>query len=601
MTDSPFSDLRFRDFARRFWPQFAAITSGLLLAGCYPPFTQGDLIWIWSIPLWTALWFSTPPTGWPRWRWGLLLGYLAGVTFFLTSLCWLNEISNVVGSFWSGFLSWLVLSLYLGCYFGVFGAFAATVGRWIPGDKKGDGKVKANLFGQSLGVLRVAFLNGAAWCGLEWLRSVLLTGFGWNGLGVALRDHLLLVQGAEIIGITGYSFVVTAANVILFATLVRIGRVLRNRQRLRPHLDFAVGVAMIIGLILYGLPGTLAKPEQSIELRARILQLNIPMEDKWSDDLDLRRQILDDYRDLTRTFVETAPHDLVLWPETALPGLFHFPWVQEYLNDQVLKGDDFYLLTGLEDSNLEQSELYNTITLMRGSTEDYQMYKKIHLVPLGEFIPLREVLPVFEWIAGKVIEFDFTPGNSVEPLEIEIRGAKVGIIPLICYEDTVSRLARKFIRSGPQVMVNVTNDGWFRESAESAQHFDNARFRCIELRRPLIRAANTGVSGFIDERGSIHSPEEGAAFPRIIRDEESGSTFIRGSLPATMQVDIDPPITIYAKFGDWFAVLLGAMALGETILHAGPSWYLRFVSVRKTLLARIRLQISTKKPADGNS
>jgi len=560
MTEAPLSGLRLRDFARRAWPQIAAIVSGLLLAGCFPPFAYGDLVWIWSMPLCTALWFSSPPPGCSRWRWGLLLGFLAGVTFYLLSLSWLNEISTVVGSFWSGFFSWVGLSAYLGLYIGVFGAFAATVGCWSPGDND-QGKANANLFGQSLAVLRVAFFNGAAWCGLEWLRGVLLTGFGWNGLGVALRDHLLLVQGAEVIGITGYSFVVMVANVILFATLVRIGREVRNRKRLRPHLDFAAGVAMIIGLILYGFPKFLAAPEQTVELRARILQLNIPMEDKWSDDPDLRRQILDDYRDLTRTFVETAPHDIVLWPETALPGLFHFPWVQEFLNKQVLKGDDFYLLTGMEDSNLEQSEIYNTITLMRGSTEDYQMYKKIHLVPLGEFIPLRDVFPVFEWIAGQVIEFDFTPGNSTEPLQIEVNEKDIGIIPLICFEDTVPRLARKFIRPGPQVMVNVTNDGWFRESAESAQHFDNARYRCIELRRPLIRAANTGVSGFIDERGSIYSREEGSAFPRILRDEESGSTFIRGSLPATIHLDADPPLTIYARFGDWFAVGLGFVAL----------------------------------------
>jgi apolipoprotein N-acyltransferase len=544
----------------------AAIASGLLLAACFPPFSWGDLVWIWSIPLWAALWFSAPPSGWSRWRWGGLLGFLAGLSFFLTSLIWLNEISGVVGSFWSGFVSWIGLSAYLAIYFAVFGAFAATVGRWSP---RGDeGPAKGNLFGQSLGVLRVALLNGAAWCGLEWLRGVILTGFGWNGLGVALRDHLLLVQGAEIIGITGYGFVVTAANVILFATFVRLGREVQDRKRLRPHLDFAAGVAMIIGLILYGFPKVLSEPAQTVELRARIVQLNIPMEDKWSDDPDLRRQILDDYRDLTRTFVETAPHDLVLWPETALPGLFHFPWVQEFLNEQVLKGDDFYLLSGLEDSNLEGSEIYNTITLMRGSTANYQMHKKIHLVPFGEFIPLREVLPVFEWIVGNVIEFDFTAGDSTEPLEIELKGGKIGIIPLICFEDTVPRLARKFIRSGPQVMVNATNDGWFRESAESAQHFDNARFRCIELRRPLIRAANTGVSGFIDERGSVYPREAGPTYPRIIRDEQSGSTFIRGSLPATLKLDTNPPLTIYARYGDWFAVSSGLVALGTALWRA---------------------------------
>jgi apolipoprotein N-acyltransferase len=235
--------------------------------------------------------------------------------------------------------------------------------------------------------------------------------------------------------------------------------------------------------------------------------------------------------------------------------------VQEYFNDHILKGDDFYLITGLEDNNLENNEVYNTITIMKGDTGSYQMYKKVHLVPLGEFIPFRDSFPVFEWIAGGIIENDFTPGTSHEPLSIEKEGHTIGIIPLICFEDTVPRHARKFIRNGPQVMVNVTNDGWFYDSAESTHHFYNALFRCIELRRPMIRAANTGVSGFIDEWGSLYDREGRSLQPRILRDEASGSTYIRGSLPATVTVDLDPPISFYARYGDAFSVTMGLLAL----------------------------------------
>src|SRR5690606_23744000 len=117
----------------------------------------------------------------------------------------------------------------------VCGAFAATVGRWVP-PRPDVGK--NDLFGQSFSVLRVAFLNGAAWCGLEWLRGFLFTGFGWNGLGVALKNQLILVQFADVIGITGYSFVLMFVGIVLYGTVVRLGGEIRDRRRLRPHFDF---------------------------------------------------------------------------------------------------------------------------------------------------------------------------------------------------------------------------------------------------------------------------------------------------------------------------------------------------------------------------
>lgn len=537
-------------------PCLAAGTSGLLLAFCFAPFDANGFVWIWQAPLLAALWFSD--SGRVGWRRGFLLGYVAGLVFFLVSLSWITEMSRVAGTAWAGIGALASLAIYLSVYFGLFGAFAATVGKWTIRELDEDRK---DLFGLSLDVLRVAALNGAAWCGLEWLRGIVFTGFGWNGLGVALKDHLLLVQFADVIGITGYGFVMMFCGIIAFCTLVRIGLEVRERKRLRPHLDFAVGVGLVIALFLYGIARVTDVPGETVNLRARVLQLNIPLEDKWSEDVRLRQKIIFDYRDLTRTFVETAPHDLVLWPETALPGHFHFPWVQEFLNDHVLREDDFYLLTGMEDSNLEGDEIYNTITLMKGSTEDYQVHRKVHLVPLGEYLPFRETFPLFVWIAGGIIEADFTPGTEHEPLVMEKDGREIGIVPLICFEDTVPRHAREFIRDEPQVLVNVTNDGWFYDSAQPQQHFDNALFRCIEFRRPMIRAANTGVSGFIDDRGSTYDREARDGFSRILRDEESGSTYIRGSLPATVRVNLDPPLTLYARHGDAFSVGAGLVAL----------------------------------------
>ena len=157
---------------RRLWPWIAALLSGVLLAICYPPFTADGLIWIWQAPLLGALWFSD--LGEKRWRRGALLGLVCGLVFFAINLSWITEISHVAGTFFAGLGALVALALYLSLYFALFGAFATTAGRWII--PKPD-KDKKDLFELSFGVLKVAFLNGAAWCGLEWLRGILFTGF----------------------------------------------------------------------------------------------------------------------------------------------------------------------------------------------------------------------------------------------------------------------------------------------------------------------------------------------------------------------------------------------------------------------------------------
>lgn len=322
------SATQMKSFFASYWTWMAATLSGLLLAFCYPPFDSSGFIWIWQAPMLAALWFGK--TSRPRWKQGLFLGFVSGFVFFLINISWMTEVGRVAGTIWAGIGALVALAFYLALYFAAFGSFSATVGRWVIREPQKD---KKDLFGQSIDVIKVAFLNGAAWCGLEWLRGILFTGFGWNGLGVALKDHLLLVQFADVIGINGYGFVMMFAGIIAFATLVRLGLEVKERKRLRPHVDFAIGVAMIIGLFLYGIPKVSVAPEESIDLNARIMQLNVSLEDKWSEDIALRQKIIFDYRDLTRTFVEVAPHDLVLWPETAIPGHFSFPWVQKYFNE----------------------------------------------------------------------------------------------------------------------------------------------------------------------------------------------------------------------------------------------------------------------------
>ncbi|MEM7386183.1 MAG: apolipoprotein N-acyltransferase, partial [Verrucomicrobiota bacterium] len=186
---------------------------------------------------------------------------------------------------------------------------------------------------------------------------------------------------------------------------------------------------------------------------------------------------------------------------------------------------------------------------LEGDYNNMQTYRKRHLVPFGEFIPFRNSFPPFEWIAGDLIPDDFDAGEEAGPMKLENKG--IEIIPLICFEDTVGNLARSTISSAPQIIVNLTNDGWFGQSEGSTQHLINACFRSIELRRPLIRCANTGVSCLIDAQGRRL---------REIRDDDSGSHFVKGFLPLSVEVPIEPEITVYAKVGDLFSMTVFALS-----------------------------------------
>lgn len=567
----------------RYWPWLAAVLSGVLLTLCYAPFGWGNLVWIWSWPLLSALWFGVNRddtlTLARTLRWGFFIGYLCGFVFFAFSCSWIYHTGKVVSMPIAGVGAVLGMGLYLGLYVGLFGAFAATAGRLeLPStNRKESGERKTgqgfsgllnpaqakDLFDQSGAVLKASILNGACWCGLEWLRSLAFTGFSWNSLGVALVDQLMLIQFADTIGQLGYGFVIMFCGIVGYATILRFYREIRSHQAMKPHLDFAAAIAMVIGLFLYGFDRVTERPEETVDLNVRIIQMNTSIEEKYSSDREVRRQIIWDYRDLTRAFLDHGDYDLVMWPETALPTVFSWPSTFEFFNTELLRGEDHYLLIGIEENDVEQ-RIFNTITIMQGEAESFQMYSKMHLVPFGEYVPGRQwKLPVFEWIFGGVITQDFTPGDAYNNLYMEKEGVKIAIIPLVCFEDTVARHARKFVRNEPQFIANVTNDAWFYDSAEPRQHFAAALFRCIELRRPMVRAANTGISGFIDETGNIFDRDSNESLPRkrIIHDEETGSTFIRGSINETLKVDLNPPMTIYAKIGDSFSIAMGLIAL----------------------------------------
>ena len=536
-----------------------AATSGALLALSYAPWDREGLAWVWAIPLLWCLWFTglssqaQPPK--KHALRGALLGWISGTTFFLINLSWLHAVTPPGA---------ILLALYLGLYFAAWGALAATIGRPSntdlvpPGSSAPDDQESLRrppLFAGSFQNLKFAFFNAAAWCALEWLRGILFTGFGWNGLGVALHQNLILVQIADIVGVTGLSFLLIFCASIATGTIRRIQLEFGNRA-IRPHIDFGVTIIIVILVFFYGIRQLGRGYEDTIELRTLIVQPNIPIDEKWN--LEAMTQNLNTLEELTSLFTETGEIDLVLWPETSLFYDFYHDLSQTFLN-RVLENGDSHLLLGVEET-APPEEYYNSIALMRGSTREHQIHRKVHLVPFGEYLPFRNVFPPIEWIAGEKVPGDFNRGKSHTPLHIA--DPAIEIVPLICFEDTVGRHVRRFATPNPQLIVNVTNDGWFLKSAGARQHLANAKFRCIELKRPMARAANTGVSCMIDHVGSLFKRTGPPGQERIIIDHESGSHFTRGCLKDIIAIPRNPPLTFYARYGDLFSqIMLGFVSL----------------------------------------
>ncbi len=474
------------------------------------------------------------------------------------------------------------------------------------------GKKKFDLmcgFGTSLRVIRFALMHASFWVVLEWLRGWLFTGFTWNGVGVAFHETPTIAQAADLVGVVGLSFL----PILVCSTLLQLSaRLIKEAKTasFKAHWEIAFTVGLVSLAFVYGIlrMGHFRSVETH-PVKVLILQENIPQSIKWGDE----KQQLDNYTGyikslddglakLRKESFEAAMElkesqaagvsvelnmlepDVVLLPESAFTQNMYYVDAPYEINQIFLTlYDDDFLRNGLlakgnfsviYGSNLFQGEIkedgmwpavqgvsYNSIAIAPPSmkadptnpTSQLSAYGKIHLVPFGEYfpeIPFRE--SIYSAIYGANPSMEFSPGTSYEPLMLQAGDREIGVIPAICFEDTVGRVTRKFVRGGkPQMIVNVTNDGWFGTSDAARQHMANAKFRAIELRRPMIRSANTGMSGVIDITGGF---KDKITKKRQIVEDETGNIFVKRSLFAYARVPIDGEVTLYAALGDWFII-----------------------------------------------
>ena len=440
-------------------------------------------------------------------RRAFLEGWVAGLAFFLPLLRWLTHTMTTFSAMTTP-VAVLVL-LALAGYLALFWGGVAGVLAWL---------------GERLGS-RALWLAPALWVTAELLRGHFLSGFPWGLLGYIPSRRLLVIQIAAWTGVYGVSALLVLLNAALaWAALERRWRAVAGAGLLSAA---AVGGALVVGRAHLA-------PEDAPTLPVAVVQGNIPQAVKW--DAGFRAETLRIYGSLTRA---AAPGSrLVVWPEAAVPAYARLdPGAMRWLTD--LASDvRVPLLVGVPDAETDGRALrYLNSAFLVDAAGLRARYDKMHLVPFGEYVPLKRLLFFVEAIAAEI--GDFTPGRQVTVLSLG--GTLFGTV--ICYEVIFPDLFRRFVAEGASFMTNITNDAWFGDSGGPLQHLAMVPLRAVENRVAIVRAANTGVSAFVFPSGAIH-----AALPLGKRGTLSGEVPLRRGH------------TFYARFGDVFAYACVAMS-----------------------------------------
>lgn len=599
------------------------LSSALLLAACFPGFgDQGWLVFIALFPYLTCLFLIKGKRLLLK---GFLWGYLGGFLFWVINLKWLLRMADLdFVPAYGAILCLFLMPGYLAFYSAIFGAIITKWGNPYRNkelqnqqtktdsaasriaeniSKKKNETPSSNRFIRSIKLskrsLLFALMHASLWAILEWVRSWMITGFSWNGLGVAFHDIPVLAQTAELVGVTGLSFFPLFISSILLQVIVRLYHETKT-GKFMPHFDFMVAGLIIIAMFGFGVSRLLTlNLAEKKEVRFLIVQQNLSLNyahgDSHQDNLynyiELTKKGLTKLDEQNQQKVKKASKsiekneafeveldtvDFVVWPESALLwGINHaieekenlFAEVEMDVINRTLQLGSHQLISGTNEfhypdkDGVQQGDRvasYNSIGFFKKREDSFRLktsYKKNHLVVFGEYIPFRDFLPILEMIVGAsqgggAVGPNYASGNDTEPFNIKHNEHSIDFIGSVCFEDTVAHLTRRSIKKTDQIIINVTNDGWFGESAQPLQHFANARFRCIELRRPMVRSANTGLSCIINTKGSIKNAD--GSLNAIYDDQQKN--FTEGTLYGKVKMLKYPPLTLYAIAGNWFII-----------------------------------------------
>jgi apolipoprotein N-acyltransferase len=485
-----------------------AAVSGLSLAGAFPRPDLFPLAWGALVPLLLVM----------RHR-PFAAGFTAGTIFFATVLYWLNFVMTTYGGLQPvfSFLAYLFLVVYLAAYFGLAAWLACRLET----------------------VINLPFLLTLPplWVALEYLRGWLFTGFPWAILGYTQQNFSLAIQSCDVTGVYGVSLMLVAVNCAV------AGVVAAPKSR-AAWLGVSLTLVISIGHFGYGFWREGQPLEQrSEQLRVALIQGNIDQAQKWAP--ENRQASIDRYQSLSMQTLKNQP-DLVIWPEAATPFFLQDPSVDTLQVKRLPQQLHAFLLAGspaYRKLSAADYEYYNSAFLLSPAGEELGRSDKRHLVPFGEYVPLGKLLSFIDKLVVGV--GDFSPGQ-VRPLALN--GHYLGV--LICYEAIFPPLARDYVRQGSDLLVNLTNDAWFGRSSAPYQLLAMTRFRAIENRIWIARAANTGISALISPAGKITL---------------AGPIF--EPLQLNGLVGLGAEETFYTRFGDVFAyVCIGISGIFLIIL-----------------------------------
>lgn len=489
-----------------------SVASGLTLSFSFPNYNLPQLAWI-SVALLMLAALGA------RTRDAALYGFLNGALFYPLSVPWIATVMKQYGSNIGWFAAGGILALMslAGALFPlIFSVLVSRVGK------------KSTPVACAV----APFL----WVVLEFARANLpIIGFPWNLLGYAASGNLAFVQLTSITGIYGLSLLIAAFNALLAWTFASPSG--KSRR-------ITIGAAIL--LIAAAVAGPRFVPQAEPEHAAHLVQTNLPQEEIYpSNWMQIHAADMQQLESLSVTAAKQSP-GLIVWPEVPAPFTLQDPQftaiAKRIARDS---GQDF--LVGVVDWKMSPGRHWlasNSAVLLNPSGQREFTYDKIHLVPFGEYVPLRKYL----FFAHSLIDSigDFTPGREYSVGALA--GGRFSVF--ICYEAIFSSEIRRFANNGAQLLINISNDGWFGRSSAPAQHLMMARVRAVENHRWLLRCTNTGFTVDVDPYGRIV-----AQLPR----------FARGELDAPYGFRSD--LTPYTRFGDWVAWLCVLATVG--FLFAG--------------------------------
>ncbi len=485
----------------------ACLLTPLFYVSGFPPFEVNEAAFIFLVPF--VVWLSFGPSL----RAVFLTSLGIGWGSWIVLIYWLHHVT------WAGMIG---LAGIVGLHFALWACGTA----WLSRRADGPGMWRG---------LPLSIGAAALWVMVEHLRTHIFTGFPWLPLSASQVNEPIMLQSASIFGSWVVSFALVLLNFGIGAYLLRLVAYARTKKRgICPEFYLALSFVVAITFLLLRLS---SGQQREPAFRAAVIQPNVPQDQKW--DLSFERKIIGQLERETLAMKALDP-DAAFWPETVLPYPLNDDGPMEAWGTRLATGLGVPIFAGAMGVEGESDALdwYNSVFQVRPEYGLFPLYySKQHLVPFGEYIPLRSLWPWMEKVVP--INGDILPGKKSQllPLNLEETALRVG--SLVCFEDVFPSIARDSVKEGASLLFVATNSAWYGKSSAAAQHKAHSVLRAIETRRPVLRVGNDGWTGWIDEYGSVKGSldpwERSATVFEISRDRRWVGKE-----------------TFYVKHGDWF-------------------------------------------------